>query len=153
MTLDAKMRWKAHVKKKTRKFGLEYNKMYWLMGRRSALSLHNKLMLYKQILKPVWAYGIELWGCTKQGNTDIIQRFQNKVLRDIVDAPWYIRNTDHHRDFQVAMVTNEIGKFAKKHEERLLHHVNVEAIQLPDNSELVRRLKRKKNFLSWCIDH
>jgi hypothetical protein len=44
------------------------------------------------------------------------------------------------------MFTNEIVKFAKKHEERLLHHVNVEAIQLLDNSELVRRLKRKKNF-------
>jgi len=44
------------------------------------------------------------------------------------------------------MVTNEIGKFAKKHEERL-HHVNVEAIQLLDNSELVRRLKGgKKSF-------
>jgi len=41
------------------------------------------------------------------------------------------------------MVTNEIGKFAKKHEERLLHHVNVETIQLLDNSDLVRRLKRK----------
>ena len=38
------------------------------------------------------------------------------------------------------MVTNEIGKFAMKHEERLVHHVNVEAIQLLDNSELVRRL-------------
>jgi hypothetical protein len=35
------------------------------------------------------------------------------------------------------MVTNEIGKFAKQHEERLLHHVDVEAIQLLDNSELV----------------
>ena len=44
------------------------------------------------------------------------------------------------------MVTNESGKFAKKHEERLLHHVYVEAIQLLDNSELVRRLKRKKPF-------
>jgi hypothetical protein len=44
------------------------------------------------------------------------------------------------------MVTNEIGKFVKKHEERLLHHVNVEAIQLLDNSELVGRLKRKKPF-------
>jgi len=43
-------------------------------------------------------------------------------------------------------VTNEIGKFAKKHEERLLHHVNVGAFQLLDNSEIVRRLKRKKNF-------
>jgi hypothetical protein len=46
------------------------------------------------------------------------------------------------------MVTNEIRKFAKKHEERLLHHVNVEAIQLLDNSELGRRFKRggKKTF-------
>jgi len=35
------------------------------------------------------------------------------------------------------MVTIGIGKFAKKHEERLLPHVNFEAIQLLDNSELV----------------
>ena len=40
------------------------------------------------------------------------------------------------------MVTNEIGKFAKKHVERLLHHVNVEAIHLLAKSKLARRLKR-----------
>jgi hypothetical protein len=40
------------------------------------------------------------------------------------------------------MVTNEFGKFAKKHDERFLHHVNVEAIQLFENNELVRRLKK-----------
>jgi len=45
------------------------------------------------------------------------------------------------------MVTIEIGKFPKKHEERLLHHANVEAIQLLDNHELMRRLKRKKKHL------
>jgi hypothetical protein len=44
------------------------------------------------------------------------------------------------------MVTNEIEKFVKKHEERLLHHVKVEGLQLLDNSELVRRLKIKKTF-------
>ena len=104
---------------------------------RSALFTHNKLMLYKQILKPVWNYGIQLWGCTKQSNTDIIQRFQNKVLKNIVDAPWYIRNADVHGDLQIEMVTNETGKFSTKQEERLFHHVNVEAIQLLDNSELV----------------
>jgi hypothetical protein len=49
------------------------------------------------------------------------------------------------------MVTNETRKFAKKHEERLLHHFNVEAIQLLDNSKLVRRLKRKK--MSWCSEY
>jgi hypothetical protein len=81
---------------------------------------------------------------TEQSNTDIIQRFQNEVLRNIVDAPWYIRNADIQRDLQKEMVKNEIGKFSKKHEERLLHHVKVKAMQLLDNSELVRRLKRRK---------
>jgi hypothetical protein len=137
-------------KKKREELGLKYKKMYWLMGRRSALSIHHKLMLYKQILNPVWTCDIQLWGCTKHSNIDINQRFQKKVLRIIVDAPWYIRNTDLHRDLQMGKVTNEIGKFAKKHEERLLHHVQVEAIQLLDKSELVRRLK--KNLLSWCSD-
>ena len=143
MTLDAKLRLKAHVKEKREELGLKYKKLHWLTGRRSALSIHSKLILYKQILKPVWTYGIQQWGCKKQSNTDIIQRFQNKVLRNIVDAPWYIRNADVHRDLQMEMVTNETGKFAKKHEERLLHHFNVEAIHLLDNSELVRRLKKK----------
>ena len=49
-------------------------------------------------------------------------------------------------------VTNEIGKFPKKREGRFLHHVNVEAIQLLENSELVRRPKRKKPFeLVWTL--
>jgi hypothetical protein len=48
------------------------------------------------------------------------------------------------------MVTNGTGKFARKHEERL-HHVKVEAIQLLDNSEQVRRLKKK--LLNWGSDH
>ena len=83
----------------------------------------------------------------------IIQRFQNKALRNTVVAPWYIRNADLHWDLQMEMVTNETGKFAKKHEERFLHHVNVKAIKLLDNSELVRRLKKKRKLLSWCSDH
>ena len=73
MTLDAKLRWKAHVKKERQELGLRYKKMYWLIGRNSSLSLHNKLLQYKQILKPVWTYDIQLWGCTKQSNIDIIQ--------------------------------------------------------------------------------
>jgi len=73
-------------------------------------------------------------------------------LRNIVDASWYIRNADLHRDLQMEMVTNEIDKFAKKHAERSLHHFTFEATQLLDNSELVRRLK-KNPFLSWYIDH
>lgn len=146
MTLDTKLRWKAHVKKKREELGLRYKKMYWLIGKHSTLSIANKILLYKQILKPVWTYGIQLWGCTKPSNIQIIQRFQNKVLRNIVNAPWYIRNTDIHRDLKVEDVESEIKKFAKSHEQRLHQHVNVEAIQLLDTTDIVRRLKRTKPF-------
>ena len=63
------------------------------------------------------------------------------MLRDIVNAPWYIRNTDLHRDLNMETVTAVIRRFSRKHQ-----HVNVEAIQLLDNSALVRRLKGTKPF-------
>lgn len=144
MTLDVKLKWKAHVKKKREELGIKFKKMYWLLGRGSRLSIYNKILLYKQLLKPVWTYGIQLWGCTKPSNVQIIQRFQNKVLRNIVDAPWYIRNADLHRDLQLETVTKVIEHFAAKHEERLHQHDNIEAIQLLDVDNLVRRLKRTK---------
>lgn len=146
MTLDAKLRWKAHVKKKRQALDLRYKNMYWLLGRHSTLSVYNKVLLYKQVLMPVWTYGIQLWGCTKPTNVEIIQRFQNKVLRSIVNAPWYVRNDDIHRDLGVDLVTVVIKKHAEAHERRLLQHVNVEAIQLLDTTDIVRRLKRTKPF-------
>jgi hypothetical protein len=47
---------------------------------------------------------------------------------------------------EVEAVSSEIRRFARKHEERLHHHENVEAIQLLDNMGTVRRLQRKKPF-------
>ena len=150
MTLDAKLRWKAHVKIKRTELGIRYKKMYWLLGRNSSLTIYNKLLLYKQIIKPIWTYGIQLWGCTKPTNVRIIQTFQNKVLRNIINAPWYIKNINIHRDLKVDMVDTVIKKFAVSHENRLHHHVNTEAIQLLDTTDSIRRLKRTKPYeLIW----
>jgi len=77
-----------------------------------------------------------------QSNVKIIQTFQNKVLRNIIDAPWYINNINIHKDLKVESVYNEIKKFASSHEKRLHHHVNVEAIQLLDTTDIVRRLQK-----------
>lgn len=146
MTLDTKLRWKEHVKKKRSELNLKYRQFSWLIGRNSKLSIDNKILLYNQILKPVWLYGIQLWGCTKDCNINPIQTFQNKVLRNIVNAPWYVRNSDLHRDLGIPMVKDEIKRFAGKHEARLHLHENAEVLQLLDNQHLVRRLKRTKPF-------
>ena len=76
-----------------------------------------------------YSYG----GCTRPSNIAITQRFQNKVLRNIVDASWYVRNADFRRDLNMKMVTIEIRQFATRHEDRLVQHDNVEAMQLLDS--------------------
>jgi tRNA U54 and U55 pseudouridine synthase Pus10 len=70
----------------------------------------------------------------------------NRVLRDIVDAPWYIRNDNLHKDLTVETINSVIKKYAQRHEQRLHRHTNVEALQLLDNGDLVRRLHRPKPF-------
>jgi hypothetical protein len=67
--------------------------MYWLLGHKSKLSTSNKLLIYKTILKPIYTYGIQLWGTASNSNIEILERFQSKALRMIVDAPRYVPNT------------------------------------------------------------
>jgi hypothetical protein len=71
--------------------GVTLTKLYWLLGRKSQLSLSNKLLLYKTIPKPIWPYGIQLWGTASTSNIEILERFQSKALRMTVDTPWYMR--------------------------------------------------------------
>jgi len=66
-------------------FGIQLSKMHWLLGSKSQLSIENKLLLYKAILKSIWTYGIQFWGTAFNTNMEIIQRFQNKYLKIIVN--------------------------------------------------------------------
>jgi hypothetical protein len=62
------------------------------------------------------------------------------------DAPWYYRNDHLHRDLKIPTIRQGIQWFAERHERRLYNHVNTEVLQLLDNSNLNRRLKRIKPF-------
>src|SRR5580765_7654605 len=62
---------------KRKALDLKLRKLYWLICRKSQLSLQNKLLLYKSILKPIWSYGIQFWGTSANSNIEILQRFQS----------------------------------------------------------------------------
>ena len=91
--LDRRLTWQKHIFTKRKQLGLQLHRTYWIIGRKSKLSLENKLLIHKTILKPIWTYGIPLWGTASNFNIEILQRFQNKVLRSIVNAPRYVPNT------------------------------------------------------------
>ena len=82
--------WKTHIKAKGCQLQLKLKTMSWLINTRSQLSLDNKLTVYRAILRPIWTYGVELWGCSKPSNTKILQTFQSKTFRTISNAPWYV---------------------------------------------------------------
>jgi hypothetical protein len=89
--LDRRLTWHTHIFAKRKQLGISLTKMYWLLGRKSNFSTNNKLLIYKTILKPIWTYGIQVWGTTSNSNIEILERFQSKVLWLIVNAPWYIQ--------------------------------------------------------------
>jgi hypothetical protein len=89
---DRRLTWHKHIFVKLKQLGITITKMYWLLGQKSKLSTNNKLLLYKAILKPIWTYRIQLWGTASTSDIEILERFQSKTLRTIVDAPWYVPN-------------------------------------------------------------
>jgi hypothetical protein len=79
-----------------------------LLGRKSMLSIENRFLLHKCIIKLIWTYGVQLWGCDKSSNTEIIKKFQSKVLRLISNAPRYVSNFTLHSNLQIPFVIKKV---------------------------------------------
>jgi hypothetical protein len=116
--------------------------MNWLIGNKSQLSLENKTTIYKTILKTIWTYWIELWGCSKPSNTKILQMFQSKMLRQLVNAPWYVSNPTLHNELSIPYVTEVIKAYAEKHKNRTTQSNNKLIRDLFNQPETERRLSR-----------
>jgi hypothetical protein len=120
--------------------------MYWLLGRKSKLSIKNKLLIYKTILKPSWACGIQLWGTASTSNIEILERFQLKDLRMITDTPWYVPNMVIRKDLQIPTVKHEVSRYSYHYSKRLSVHQNELILNLqepPETRQLQKKLANK----------
>jgi hypothetical protein len=141
--LDSKLTWRHHIKAKKLQLHLKTQKMNWLLGRKSQLSLKNKLTVYKVILKPIWTYGIELWGCSKPSNIKILQNYQSKVLRTITNAPWFVTNKTLHNDLMMPYITEVLHSQATNYRRKTQRHDNPLIQPLMRTQPIPRRLSRQ----------
>lgn len=141
--LDRKLKWKKHIQTKRKALDIQLRKMKYLIGYRSKLSLENKILIYKCILKPIWTYGIQLWGTASNTNIKLLQQFQSKVLRIITNAPTYVTNERLHKDLNIKTVKEEISSQLMSYKLRIDDHPNPLAANLMSNRETFTRLKRK----------
>jgi hypothetical protein len=130
---------------KRKQVDLKTREMYWRIGNHSPLSLVNKLLLHKTVLKPVWMNGIELWGCATKSNIAVIQRYQFKLLRTITNAPRYVSNQTLHSNLHIPHVSTVFRGRTATHHTTLDSHPNplMEPLVHPPNN---RRLKRRWTF-------
>ena len=95
----------------SRKIQKTRRQMHWLTSRKSKLSIENKLKIYKTIIKPIWTYGIS--------HINKIDTMQAKILRTMVNVPWYVRNEDIRRDLRIPTVKEEISRYSEKYKSRI----------------------------------
>ena len=72
---------------------------------------------------------MDLW-TAKKPNLQIIETCQTKIIRYILGAPRYVRNSILLRDLQLNSVRNEAVEFCRRYMVRLTDHPNITARRL-----------------------
>ena len=148
LIFDKRLTWSSHLKDKRKKLNSRLHLLRPLL--RSNLSLPLKIILYKTLLQPLWAYGIVIWGSAKKSNKRTIQAFQNICCRIITGAPWYVTNNSINSDLKISSVNETATLYYKRFNSKLQSNPNqlikdLAIPTLPGNP--TRRLKR-----NWCRD-
>ena len=140
--LDKRLTWQHHIFSKRKQLGLKLRSLHWLLQPSSKLTLQNKVLIYKVIIKPIWTYGIQLWGSAAQSNIAIIERFQSKTLRLICNAPRCVNNRRIREDLNISTVKDVVSDVSTNYKNRLLTHQNPLARDLILANTELRRLQR-----------
>jgi hypothetical protein len=125
--------------RKRKQIALKVKDLYWVNGRKSPASLESKVLLYKTIIKPIWTYGIELWGWASKSHIGKMQRSQSKILRMITNAPWYMTNQTLHEDLKVPFIEDII-------QDKSINHSN------PILQPLLEQQQRRRLRKLWPAD-
>lgn len=130
--MDTGLTWKQHVKYAVDKTNKAMNRLYPIIGRRSRMDINTKLRIIKAVARPQLTYGSVAWGYAAKNHIKRIQSTEDKYLRWAIDAPWFVRNIQIHRDLKWDRITDFMKKKAERIFEKLIEHPNEELRRLID---------------------
>ena len=68
------------------------------LNRKSDVSVRKRVLLYKQLIRPMMGYACPAWRSAARSHARRPQVLQSKCLRLATCAPWYVRNRQIHED-------------------------------------------------------
>lgn len=119
--------------------------MYRLSGRGSKLYSKNKLLLY--IKKKYIIINVDLQYQTLGNCQELQQRFQNKVIRAIVDVPRYLPKSVIQRYIPIATIKEVIAKHSQKYRDWVSMHPTMLDIDYSTKGR-----KWEKQLLNFALD-
>ncbi|GBO39415.1 RNA-directed DNA polymerase from mobile element jockey [Araneus ventricosus] len=151
LIIDNKLTFRQHISYLKEKFWAKIYLCLPLIGRNSSLSLENKLILFKQVLRPILTYAAPIWGLAAPSNRKKVQILQNKLLRIIVNAPWFIRNSVIHSDLQIESIDDHIQKLSRKFFSGIVDHPNNLIADQTDFTEFTGRYRYPYTTTKWSL--
>jgi hypothetical protein len=103
VTLDKRLTWSPHIQEVGRRTAQRMGLLGPVLNRRSALSIRNGVLLYKQLIRPMMDYACPVWRSAARTHVQRFQALQSKCLRLVTGAPWYLSNRQIHEDLGVPL--------------------------------------------------
>jgi len=144
VTLDKRLTWGPHISTKLKLAYQRLSMLFPIINKKSVIQKKCSILIYKQLLLPLITYAYPVWGNCSATHLKKIQIFQNKVLRIITNAPWFIRNENIHKDLQIVKIEDLIRTLSKKFHTSLLNSTGSLHYNLHIHPPLQRRLKRDR---------
>ena len=116
---DTRLNWTYHVNRKLQHAHNRLTSLYPLINRNTTLRSDCVTLLYKSLILPILTYACPVWLGTSNTTIKRLQTLQNKVLRMAVNAPWFVRNEQLHRELGVDPIAVHIEDLTLRHHERL----------------------------------
>lgn len=105
---------------------------YLKISLRNLLNLKTKIIISNLLLKPIWTYGVQLWGAIKKFNRNKIRIFRSKVL--ITNAPPYISSYILHNILNITPIKETAKLYYNNFHSCLLQRTNTLILNLSSKS-------------------
>ena len=146
--LDRKLTWNPQITEAAKKGRKAIGMLYPMIGPGNKLSLPNKILMYRQIVRPAITYGGLTWGTAAPTLIKKLQVVQNNYLRISVSAPPRTNMTRLQNELGVMPISQFIRESSIKKLEKAELHENLLVTQALDYQTTLRpRRNRPKSAL------
>jgi len=112
--LQKNLTFQNHIRESISKVEKTTKILFPLIGRRSKLSIKNKLLLYKTIFRPVLSYAVPVWNNCAITLRKKLQVCQNKVLKLCLNRHWRTSTALVHDEAEIELLSDHLNKIVTR---------------------------------------